>query len=248
MQGLRPAWAVKAIMVIIIASIFFRCVSAANHTVGGSTGWDLTSNIPAWAASSTFHAGDYLVFRYVPIHDVLEVDQLDYATCRTVDPISAYDDGETVVELSEVGTRFFICGRRRHCAMGLRLRVQVLPSLAQAPNANATTGNGTRSSNGTAPQGGVGNGSRISPPSPSTRSPSQPAASPRGSLAPPSQQDDGDNDDGGCDRDRSGGSCNGAHSSTAEVGCLWVLVVWLSLTHLGAVLDCGSRNNNVLIF
>lgn len=61
MVGLRPEWAVKAIVVIIITSILFRCVSAVtNHTVGGASGWDLTSNLQGWTAETTVRVGDFL--------------------------------------------------------------------------------------------------------------------------------------------------------------------------------------------
>ncbi|ESR54643.1 hypothetical protein CICLE_v10023892mg, partial [Citrus x clementina] len=126
---MMPRWAVKAILLTVIISIPFSGVSATNHTVGGSTGWDLSSNIHAWSATATFHVGDTLVFTYTPLHDVLEVNQLEYATCHTVNPISAHNSGDTVVPLIEPGTRYFICGRNGHCASGLKFRVDVLPQL-----------------------------------------------------------------------------------------------------------------------
>nr|POE75079.1 uclacyanin 1 [Quercus suber] len=55
---MRPGWAVKAILVIIITSILIRCVFATNHTVGGSSGWDLASNLQAWSSATTFHVAD----------------------------------------------------------------------------------------------------------------------------------------------------------------------------------------------
>ncbi|KAH7550635.1 hypothetical protein ACOSP7_023869 [Xanthoceras sorbifolium] len=160
---LRPGWAVKAIMVIVIASILLRCVSAAtNHTVGGPSGWDLSSNIAAWTSTTTFHVGDSLVFSYSPVHDVLEVDQMDYTMCRTLNPINVYDDGDTVVPLAQPGTRFFICGRRGHCTMGLRFRVDVLPQLAS---------NETRRGGGG--RGGRRGGRRNPPPRPTPPPPSR---------------------------------------------------------------------------
>lgn len=60
MEGLRPVWAVKVIMVIVIGSIFFRCVSARNYTVGGPNGWDLASNLGVWSRSVSFYTGDNL--------------------------------------------------------------------------------------------------------------------------------------------------------------------------------------------
>ena len=60
MEKLRPAWAVKAIIVIVFTSILFRCVCGENHTVGGASGWDLRSNIQAWSSTTTFNIGDDL--------------------------------------------------------------------------------------------------------------------------------------------------------------------------------------------
>ncbi|XP_030937402.1 uclacyanin 1-like [Quercus lobata] len=126
---MRPGWAVKAILVIIITSILIRCVSATNHTVGGSSGWDLASNLQAWSSATTFHVGDFLVFIYTPVHDVLEVGKSDFEMCRVSHPLNAYRDGETVISLSSEGSRYFICGRHGYCDMGLKLQLQVLPSL-----------------------------------------------------------------------------------------------------------------------
>ncbi|XP_034202728.1 uncharacterized protein LOC117617460 [Prunus dulcis] len=46
--------------------MWFRCVSAfaaainTNNSVGGASGWDLSSNLQAWATHATFHVGDCL--------------------------------------------------------------------------------------------------------------------------------------------------------------------------------------------
>ncbi|KGN63959.1 uclacyanin 1 [Cucumis sativus] len=137
MEALRPGWAVRMIIVMVITAIFFRCVNATNHSVGGSSGWDLNSNILAWSAATTFQVGDYLVFKYLPVHDVLEVNRTDFFNCRTVNPIRTHSDGETVIPLNQPGSRYFICGRPQHCLMGLKLRVQVLQRMSD-PNNNST--------------------------------------------------------------------------------------------------------------
>ncbi|KAL6319767.1 hypothetical protein AAG906_036825 [Vitis piasezkii] len=178
MEGPRPVWAVKVIMVIVIASIFFRCVSARNHTVGGPNGWDLASNLQVWSRSSTFYTGDNLVFSYTPNHDVLEVNQLDFARCRTISPLATHRDGETVVPLTNAGTRFFICGRRGHCTRGLRLMVQVLelPSAAPAfpPAEESAASEPTRRERAPPP----GKGDKSSPPPPPAAMGAAPAKSP----------------------------------------------------------------------
>jgi len=59
-RKMRPVWAVKAMFVVVLASIFFRCVCGANHTVGGVSGWDLESNMQDWASTESFNVGDDL--------------------------------------------------------------------------------------------------------------------------------------------------------------------------------------------
>lgn len=46
----------------IAASVAFSPggVLAANHTVGGSDGWDLQTDLQGWGSRTTFHAGDKL--------------------------------------------------------------------------------------------------------------------------------------------------------------------------------------------
>ncbi|EXC19950.1 Early nodulin-like protein 1 [Morus notabilis] len=69
---------------------------------------------------------DGAAFCYTPVHDVLEVEEEDHQSCDVSDPISTFNDGETVVPLSQEGPRYFICGRQGHCALGLKLEAQVL--------------------------------------------------------------------------------------------------------------------------
>ncbi|PON68275.1 Phytocyanin domain containing protein [Trema orientale] len=159
MEGLRPEWAVKAIVIIIIGSILFRCVSAANHTVGGPSGWDLTSDLQAWTAQTTFHVGDSLVFTYSPVlYDVVEVHQEDFPTCDISHPIKTHNDGETLVPLNQQGARYFVCGRQGHCRLGQKLKVQVLPPL------HNDGGNSEQR------RGGGGRGRPKSPPTPPSSS------------------------------------------------------------------------------
>ncbi|XP_057474006.1 cucumber peeling cupredoxin-like [Actinidia eriantha] len=141
------SWSVKVIVAIVIWWMLFRCVSAkTNHSVGGSTGWDLASDLRAWAAATTLYAGDNLVFRYGPSHDVLEVNRSDFAACETINPIKAYRDGETVVPLEEGGTtRYFFCGRNDHCSRGLKLEAQVLLHNTTVKTPSSSGGNSRHS-------------------------------------------------------------------------------------------------------
>ncbi|XP_023520324.1 uclacyanin 1-like [Cucurbita pepo subsp. pepo] len=141
MEALRLGWGVRVIIVMVITAIFFRCVTATNHSVGGASGWDLNSNILTWSAATTFQVDDYLVFNYLPVHDVLEVNRTDFSICRTVNPITTHSDGKTVIHLDQPGSRYFICGRLQYCLMGLKLQVQVLQRLSDANNSTPAGAN-----------------------------------------------------------------------------------------------------------
>lgn len=84
------------------------------------------------------------VFKYTPAHDVLEVDHQAFTTCRTTNPISTDSSGETVIQLTRQGTRYFMCGRRGHCALGLKLQADVLPELESTSNETSRSGGGGR--------------------------------------------------------------------------------------------------------
>lgn len=150
---------------IILSAVSLRCGSAKNRTVGGPSGWNLSTNITQWSASTSFFVNDSLVFLYTPDYDVIEVNKADFSTCRISSPIAAYDDGQTVILLSQAGTRYFVCGRSNHCITGLKLRATILdlpgpPSHNSQPIAtgsNSTTGPAQQS-----PVGGSNNGNHTS--------------------------------------------------------------------------------------
>lgn len=112
------------------------------------------------------------MFSYTPVHDVVEVEEEDYQMCDAAEPIRTYNDGETVIPLTQEGSRYFICGRQGHCSMGLKLEAQVL---ASSPNASESHGKGNL-------------------PGTPSRTPSHPPRSPPPLLRPPPPpKDDGDN-------------------------------------------------------
>ncbi|KAK9278003.1 hypothetical protein L1049_027560 [Liquidambar formosana] len=130
----------------------------------------------------------FAVFSYGPIHDVLEVDRLDYSKCRTVKPISAHNDGDTVVPLTEAGTRYFICGRRGHCAMGLRLQLQVLPPPANnstAPAGSSSSNSSSSSNGGSSGRKSGGRGNKQHPPPSPSNSPPPPGPNAEKEPSPP---------------------------------------------------------------
>lgn len=107
-----------ALLVVMAVAALATTALATNYTVDDSTGWDTYVSYDKWTAGKTFMVGDFIVFKYEPYHNVLEVTEADYATCATGSPISTHSGGETAFELTETGTRYFICGIPRHCANG----------------------------------------------------------------------------------------------------------------------------------
>ncbi|CAL5080282.1 unnamed protein product [Urochloa decumbens] len=133
-----------AVAAVMAAACLFSAASAAVYNVGEPGGsWDLRTNYGDWAASKRFHPGDQLVFKYSPQnHDVLEVSKADYDSCSTAKPITTHNSGNDAIALTSAGTRYFICGFPGHCAGGMKLQVNVVPSAtslapAGAPGANA---------------------------------------------------------------------------------------------------------------
>ncbi|OVA02145.1 Plastocyanin-like [Macleaya cordata] len=151
---------------MIVLSISSYGVYATNYSVGGETGWDLTSDMTTWSASTIFNPGDNLVFAYKPIHNVLEVDEDAFDTCNTTTPISINNGGQTVITLDTVGTRYFICGTPGHCGSGLKVQVDVL-----LPG-NSSAGNDGRRRRPIAPP------KRSPPPTPPTPTPPPPPPPP----------------------------------------------------------------------
>ncbi|XP_074274199.1 early nodulin-like protein 15 [Silene latifolia] len=125
--------AAKAVMVaVLMAAVLFSSVSARNITVGGATGWDLSTNFTDWSSSTLVFVDDSLEFIYTRAHDVIEVTEANFATCDITSPIAAYYDingKTTVINLPKPGPRYFVCGRSNHCTQGLKLYVQVLDRL-----------------------------------------------------------------------------------------------------------------------
>lgn len=48
------------ILAVIVAAVFLRQALAATHTVGGSQGWDESTDFDSWASAQTFKVGDEL--------------------------------------------------------------------------------------------------------------------------------------------------------------------------------------------
>ncbi|CAN6457969.1 unnamed protein product [Victoria cruziana] len=128
--------AVRIAAAVALMAVLINMAECTNHTVGSPTGsWDMSTSLQAWASFRAFHPGDNLIFRYVAIvHDVVEVPKSDFDACQVTDPIISHNDGYTVIPLTAVGKRYFICGVPGHCSLGMKVEIDtVAPGTRQQP-------------------------------------------------------------------------------------------------------------------
>ncbi|KAF7843385.1 Early nodulin-like protein 1 [Senna tora] len=96
--------------------------------VGDEFGWQK----PALNQTS-FYSQWAEIFEYRN-DSVLTVEKWDYYHCDGSDPITAFDNGKSIINLDRPGFFFFISGSHDHCINGQRLIVDVMsPHPAASP-------------------------------------------------------------------------------------------------------------------
>lgn len=139
-------------MSIIVALVFMvvitKEVGAKQHVVGGSDGWDESTDYDSWAKSQTFKVGDTLVFKYTPgLHSVVELgSESEYKKCDTSNAANSMNEGNDVVKLNKVGTRYFACGTSGHCSAGMKLKVNVVSATGSSSSSSPSSSSSTSSS------------------------------------------------------------------------------------------------------
>ncbi|XP_077234313.1 stellacyanin-like [Tasmannia lanceolata] len=113
-----------------LSSLFLTC-RATVYTVGGTGGWDISTDLGSWVAGKTFNAGDTLSFQYSSLHSVNQVNKDGFDNCSATNALLSSRDGNTSIPLSSPGQKYFICGTLSHCLGGMKLKVNV--------NGNQTT-------------------------------------------------------------------------------------------------------------
>ncbi|KAJ4801618.1 Early nodulin-like protein 1 [Rhynchospora pubera] len=120
----------QVVALVAIAELAMSEKTCSICTVGAPGGsWNLQTNLTHWSESNIFYPGDVLIFSYNSSqHNVLEVTKSDFDSCTATNPIAAHTDGSGVINLSAVGTRYFICGFTGHCAAGQKVQINVVAS------------------------------------------------------------------------------------------------------------------------
>ncbi|XP_071692071.1 chemocyanin-like [Rutidosis leptorrhynchoides] len=134
---MASAMMLKFLLSIVV--MLFELALAVDHTVGGSGGWDTSTNFASWASGETFNVGDNLVFNFLPNHSVLEVSKDDYDSCTTSNPISTNALTPVTVTLTAAGSRYFICGTPGHCDQGMKVEIDTVSAASSAPPPTTTS-------------------------------------------------------------------------------------------------------------
>ncbi|KAJ8442863.1 hypothetical protein Cgig2_022229 [Carnegiea gigantea] len=114
---------------LVISSTIIQ-VSCFQYEVGGERGWikpdgSEHETYNEWAQHHRFHIGDTLYFKYTS-DSVLVVSSQDYGGCSLNNPVSKFEDGNTVFEFDHSGFYYFISGQPGHCQAGQKMIVWVM--------------------------------------------------------------------------------------------------------------------------
>ncbi|MED6143815.1 hypothetical protein PIB30_009315 [Stylosanthes scabra] len=136
------AMVASSLLILLLAS---PTVFAADHVVGGSSGWSLGVDYKTWASGETFNVGDTLTFNYdSSTHQLDEVSKSEYDSCSPSSNAVNHNDGNTKITLSKAGTYYFLCPSLGHCGGGMKLAVTVSGS-SGSPSTPSTPSGGSPS-------------------------------------------------------------------------------------------------------
>ncbi|EOA25440.1 hypothetical protein CARUB_v10018776mg [Capsella rubella] len=105
------------------------------YKVGDSKGWSVYNSYYyyRWSETKQFRVGDTLYFEYnKDLNDVREIsDDLEFRSCEPTSAVAVYKTGHDLVKLTKPGVHYFVSLKTGLCQAGIKLRVNVLPSLAE---------------------------------------------------------------------------------------------------------------------
>ncbi|PON61329.1 Cupredoxin [Parasponia andersonii] len=138
-------------LVFILVALIANGVRAAQHVVGGSQGWDESTDFDSWASAQTFKVGDQLVFKYSSgLHSMVELpNENAYKNCDIGIALDSKNSGNDVVKLTKPGTRYFACGTLGHCGQGMKVKITTVagnaPSTPASPSSSSTSSSSPKS-------------------------------------------------------------------------------------------------------
>ncbi|KAI3457847.1 hypothetical protein Pfo_014510 [Paulownia fortunei] len=128
------------LVVLILVAVLHREALATKHVVGGSQGWDESTDFDSWASAQTFKVGDELEFKYTPgLHSVVELaSESAFKTCDIGTSLDSLNGGSNTIKLSKPGTRYFACGTSGHCEQGMKVKITTVAADASSTTTTTT--------------------------------------------------------------------------------------------------------------
>ncbi|XP_008231138.1 PREDICTED: mavicyanin [Prunus mume] len=129
------------LLVLVFVCLITKKGFAAQLTVGGSQGWDESTDFNSWASAQKFKVGDQLVFKYSSgLHSVVELpNESAYKSCDLGGALASKNTGNDVVKLTKAGTRYFACGTLGHCGQGMKVKITTVDGNAPSSPASASS-------------------------------------------------------------------------------------------------------------
>ncbi|PON51553.1 Phytocyanin domain containing protein [Trema orientale] len=123
-QGRVNAMATAALVLLMLVIGHSDLARAATYVVGDSTGGWTFGIVHKWPPKGMiFKAGDTLVFKYGPGHNVVRVSRAGYKSCTARKGARVYNHGIAKIKLVK-GKNYFICSVPNHCKkFGLKIAV-----------------------------------------------------------------------------------------------------------------------------
>ncbi|WVZ06441.1 hypothetical protein V8G54_019787 [Vigna mungo] len=120
----------NTILLALFVALITNEAMAEEHVVGGSQGWDASTDFKSWVSGQTFNVGDQLVFKYYSgLHSVVELgSEGEYQNCDLGNAVNSMNSGNDVVKLNKPGTRYFACGTLGHCGQGMKVKITIASS------------------------------------------------------------------------------------------------------------------------
>ncbi|KAM3713324.1 hypothetical protein ACB098_01G249100 [Castanea mollissima] len=128
-------------LVLMFVAFITKEALATQHVVGGSQGWDESTDYNSWTSGQTFKVGDQLVFKYTTgLHSVVELaSESAYKNCDLGTALDSKSSGSDVVKLNKAGTRYFACGTLGHCSQGMKVKIKTVTGSAPSSPASSSS-------------------------------------------------------------------------------------------------------------
>ncbi|KAL6848695.1 hypothetical protein ACP4OV_021278 [Aristida adscensionis] len=114
----------------VAASLVAGSSAGVYHIVGAGKGWRMPPNktyYEEWASTRTISIGDKLMFLFRSgVYNIVEVPTRElFDRCSMRNITNRYQQGPTIIELTEAGPRYYFCGVGEHCEIGQKVFINV---------------------------------------------------------------------------------------------------------------------------